>query len=130
MSSGPETVTVTGGCHCQKVQFSAEAEKEPTILVCNCSICRRSGYRHLFVPHEHFTLISGEDALISYRFGSEQAQHLFCKYCGVKSFYQPRSHPESWSVHLDCLEDISALRPVIKAFNGKEWESSVASLEK
>ena len=40
------------------------------------------------------TIERGREALISYRFGSGAADHLFCGTCGVKSFYQPRSHPD------------------------------------
>ena len=40
-----------------------------------------------------FELLTGRDALTSYRFGTGAAEHLFCRHCGVKSFYQPRSHP-------------------------------------
>ena len=42
---------------------------------------------------------------ISYRFGTGAAEHLFCSVCGVKSFYQPRSHPDAWSVNANCLDE-------------------------
>ena len=48
---------------------------------------------------------SGGEGLTSYRFGTGAANHLFCAVCGVKSFYQPRSHPEAWSVNLNALDD-------------------------
>ena len=53
---------------------------------------------------------SGEDRLTSYRFGTGAANHLFCAVCGVKSFYQPRSHPDAWSVNLNALDDASGAR--------------------
>ncbi|MEO1490395.1 MAG: GFA family protein, partial [Pseudomonadota bacterium] len=64
------------------------------------------------------------DVLTSYRFGSGQAEHLFCSICGVKSFYQPKSHPECWSVHYACLDDSSALSPQITPFDGRNWENA------
>lgn len=94
------------------------------MLRCNCSICSASGYLHLFIPHDRFTLLSGEGDLTSYRFGSGEAEHLFCKICGVKSFYQPRSHPDCWSVHLACLDDQTGLEPEISDFDGKDWENA------
>src|SRR3546814_3195986 len=42
-----------------------------------------------------FRSLRGEDRLIRYRFGTGAADHLFCGACGVKSFYQPRSHLRS-----------------------------------
>ena len=44
-------------------------------------------------------------SLTSYRFGTGAADHLFCRNCGVKSFYQPRSHPDAWSVNANCLDE-------------------------
>ncbi|MEO1045224.1 MAG: GFA family protein [Pseudomonadota bacterium] len=121
-------ITVTGGCHCRRVRFSAVVEAEPEILLCNCSICRRTGYRHLIVPHRNFTLLSGEEVLRSYRFGTGAAEHLFCSHCGIKSFYQPRSHPDCWSLHFDCLDDVSLLQPKFRHFDGRNWEEAAAGL--
>jgi hypothetical protein len=55
----------------------------------------------------------------SYRFGTGAADHLFCSVCGVKSFYQPRSHPEAWSVNVNALDDASALTITVRAFDGR-----------
>ena len=64
----------------------------------------------------------GEDRLTSYRFGTGAANHLFCAVCGVKSFYQPRSHPDAWSVNLNALDDASGLAITVTAFDGRNWE--------
>ena len=99
------------------------------LLDCNCSICAKTGFLHLIVPHADFELLSDDGALTSYRFGSGAAEHLFCKICGIKSFYQPRSHPEAWSVNFRCLDDGHSLTPTIRAFDGRNWEASRAALE-
>ena len=97
------------------------------VLDCNCSICARTGFRHLMVPHDDFTLLAGESALVSYRFGTGAADHLFCGTCGVKSFYQPRSHPEAWSINANCLDDVPEL--VVELFDGAHWEQAKANLD-
>ena len=89
---------IEGGCHCRAVRFEAEVPRRIEVLDCNCSICAMTGFRHLIVPDEDFRLVSGSEALTSYRFGTGAAEHLFCSVCGIKSFYRPRSHPEAWSV--------------------------------
>lgn len=119
---------VFGGCHCGAVRFEASVEPAPALLDCNCSICRGNGHLHLFVLHPDFTLMSGEAMLSSYKFGSEQADHLFCARCGIKSFYQPRSHPDCWSVNYNCLDEGHDLQPVINKFDGRNWEKSKAEL--
>jgi len=82
---------------------------------------------HVVVPHEQFELLTGRDALTSYRFGTGAAEHLFCHRCGVKSFYQPRSHPDAWSVNAHCLDQPVAL--VIEQFDGANWERAKANLD-
>ncbi len=117
-----------GGCHCGAVRFSCELGEAPVpALSCNCSICSATGFLHLIVPHEEFGLESGEDKLTSYRFGSGAANHLFCSVCGVKSFYQPRSHPEAWSVNANALDERPDL--AIEPFDGKNWERAKAALD-
>ena len=74
------------------------------VLDCNCSICRMSGYLHLVVPKRRFALLSGDAGLCRYRFHTGTAEHLFCAVCGVKSFYVPRSDPDSISVNARCLD--------------------------
>ena len=118
---------VKGGCHCRAVRFQAEVPEKVEILDCNCSICAMTGFRHLIVPHGDFTLLSGGEALTSYRFGTGAADHLFCSVCGVKSFYQPRSHPEAWSVNAHCLDE--AIELVIEPFDGRDWERAKANLD-
>lgn len=120
---------IEGGCHCKKVRFEAEVPETVEALDCNCSICSATGFRHLMVPHHDFRLLSGEADLVSYRFGTGAANHLFCGTCGVKSFYQPRSHPEAWSVNVNALDDLSGLTITVSMFDGRNWEQARASLD-
>ena len=118
---------IEGGCHCKKVRFAAEVPEKVEVLDCNCSICAPTGFRHLIVPHADFTLLSGAEALVSYRFGTGAANHLFCGTCGIKSFYQPRSHPDAWSVNVHALDD-PLIEITVRAFDGRDWERSSAAL--
>ncbi len=117
-----------GGCHCGAVRFAVTATPPVELLDCNCSICSKTGYLHWTVPHSAFALLSGKEALVSYRFGTGAAEHLFCKHCGIKSFYQPRSHPDSWSVNWRCLDEGHGLNPVMRPFDGRDWEKARSAL--
>ena len=86
-----------------------------------------TGFLHIMVPHDEFVLEQGEDKLTSYRFGTGTAEHLFCSVCGVKSFYQPRSHPDAWSVNAQCLDEPVEL--AIEKFDGRHWEQTKAALD-
>ena len=117
-----------GGCHCRAVRFRCELGDPPVAaLDCDCSICSATGFVHIIVPHQQFELERGAEALTSYRFGTGAAEHLFCATCGVKSFYQPRSHPDCWSVNARCLDESVALS--IERFVGSDWEKAKAALD-
>ena len=99
-------IEAKGGCHCKAVRFTAQLPGPSVVaLDCHCSVCRMTGFIHIIVPHGDFALEEGAQVLSSYRFGTGAAEHLFCSICGVKSFYQPRSHPDSWSVNANCLDE-------------------------
>jgi hypothetical protein len=118
----------TGGCHCGAVRFEVEAPEVIEVTRCNCSICRMTGFLHLIVPAERFRLLAGNDALLNYTFNTGTAQHKFCKRCGVKSFYIPRSHPHGVSVNTNCLDPGTLRSMNVSDFDGQEWEQNAASL--
>ena len=119
-----DSVWHKGGCHCGRVRFEADAPPHPVVHECNCSICSRTGYLHVIVPQADFTLLSGAQDLSRYTFNTGVAQHLFCRHCGIKSFYVPRSHPDCYSVNARCLDgvDPDALETV--PFDGRNWEAA------
>ena len=117
-----------GGCHCGRVRFEGDAPARIEADECNCSICRMSGYLHLIVPRRHFRLMQGEDALSTYTFNTGIAQHYFCRECGVKSFYVPRSHPDGISVNARCLDPETIESLIVTPFDGSNWEQNIHKL--
>lgn len=117
-----------GGCHCGRVRFSVEAPATIRVDECNCSICQRTGFQHLIVSRNEFTLEQGEDDLIEYKFNTGTARHLFCRVCGIKSFYVPRSHPHGISVNVRCLDPGTIEKVDLHAFDGAHWEAHVDEL--
>ncbi len=123
-----DPVSLHGGCHCRAVRFDVTAPRAFTALDCNCSICRMSGFLHLIVPASRFVLTRGSEALSTYTFNSGIAQHRFCRICGVKSFYIPRSNPDGIDVNVRCLDADQAFDMTIEPFNGADWEAHAAAL--
>ena len=123
-----KTVTHRGGCHCGRVRFEVDAPARLDALDCNCSICRMSGFVHLIVPASRFRLLAGDDVLIDYTFGTGTAKHRFCRVCGVKSFYVPRSNPDGIDVNVRCIDDgtIEALH--VTPFDDGNREASDAAI--
>ncbi len=87
-------------------------------------MCARSAYLHLIVQAHEFRLLSGADSLVEYTFGTGVARHRFCRHCGVKTFYVPRSHPDDFSVNARCLDPATITSMTIRSYDGLNWESA------
>ena len=120
--------THRGGCHCGRVRFEVDAPAELLVQDCNCSLCRMSGYWHLIVPAARFRLLSGQDDLVEYTFNTGVARHRFCRVCGIKSFYIPRSNPDGVDVNARCLDEGTVASIEIEAFDGRNWELNAGDL--
>jgi len=121
-------ITHRGGCHCSAVAFEVDAPARITVQDCSCSICSMTGYLHLIVPASRFRLLRGAEMLEAYAFNTGTARHLFCRRCGIKSFYVPRSNPDGYSVNLRCLDRSGFEQVEIEPFDGRNWEQAGASL--
>ena len=117
-----------GGCHCGTVRFSAELPDAFEAEDCNCSVCAMSGNIHVIVPPSRFRLVQGADNLAEYTFNTRRARHLFCKTCGIKSFYIPRSNPDGFAVTWRCLDDWDQLEVTVTPFDGRNWEANAGRL--
>lgn len=122
-------IKTTGGCHCGRIRFEVEAPDDVTVQDCNCSICSKTGFLHLIVPGNRFDLLQGKDNLVEYTFDTHEAKHLFCKTCGVKSFYIPRSNPDGYSVNLRCIDQRPFTSINIEPFDGQNWEQNADKLK-
>jgi hypothetical protein len=123
-----EHVTHRGGCQCGEVEFEVSAPAQLRVQECNCSICRMTGYQHLIVPAGRFRLVKGTEALATYTFNTGTAQHLFCRRCGIKSFYVPRSNPDGYSVNARCLDPATIASVEVEPFDGRNWEAAAGAL--
>jgi hypothetical protein len=121
-------VTHRGGCHCGAVAFEVEAPARLAASDCNCSICRMSGFLHLIVPRTRFRLLRGADSLTEYSFNTRTARHLFCRHCGVKSFYVPRSNPDGYSVNVRCLDPATIEHVEAEPFDDNDRAASEAKI--
>lgn len=121
-----ERVTHKGGCHCGAVRYECQAPAALSVLPCNCSICRMSGLEGVIVPKTRFRLVQGREALIDYRFNTGAASHPFCRICGIKSFYYPRSNPDCVTVNIACLDEGTVTHiSRLPAFDGRNWVQAI-----
>ncbi len=116
-----------GSCHCGRIKFEIDAPEVLEVEDCNCSICAKTGFLHLILPLSQFQLLTGKEDITTYTFNSGIARHTFCKNCGVKPFYTPRSNPDGIDINVRCLEPIPESMNVVK-FDGQNWEDNAHTL--
>jgi len=124
-----EFVTHRGGCHCKRVRFEVDAPARIAALQCNCSICRMTGFLHLIVPSARFRLLQGAEFLSEYTFNTGVAKHRFCRICGIKSFYVPRSNPDGIDVNVHCLDRDTIESISIVPFDDGDRENATRAIE-
>ncbi|MGY3560276.1 hypothetical protein ACVWXP_003545 [Bradyrhizobium sp. USDA 4463] len=117
-----------GSCHCGSVKFHVSAPRELSAVRCNCSICQMSGFVHLLVTGDKLHIECGEECLTMYQFNKNIARHTFCRVCGVKPFYRPRSNPSGFSINIRCLDRKTIEHIRITEFDGERWEQAFTSV--
>jgi hypothetical protein len=121
-------VTHRGACHCGRVRFEVDAPARIDALECDCSICRMTGFLHLIVPAARFRLLQGAGDLSEYTFNTGVAKHRFCRVCGVKAFYIPRSNPDGIDVNVRCLDPQTIENVSVGLFNDADRDAATAAI--
>ena len=118
-----------GSCHCKQIKFEVIGKNNIQVLDCSCSICSILNYKHYVVDKSQFKLLKGKKYLSTYTFNTKVAKHMFCKICGIKSFYIPRSHPDSISINLNCINSKTINKVKIIKFDGKHWKKNINKIK-
>ena len=79
--------TVTGGCYCGSVLVNIRLSREPASYnprACDCGFCRKHGAAYISDARGSLEIeIGAAEHTGRYRQGSETADCLFCRRCGV-----------------------------------------------
>ena len=115
-----EPQTYSGGCHCRQVRYRATTNLGQ-VIACNCSICAKHGLLLTFVGGTDFDLVSGQDSLEDYQFGTKRIHHLFCAGCGVESFARGTAPDgsEMVAVNVRCLDGVDPATLTPTPFDGR-----------
>lgn len=121
--------TYRGSCHCGRVTFEARANLD-YVVDCNCSICRRRGALWHGAKEADLRILSGEEDLALYQFGTKTAKHYFCRHCGIHPFVRPRLDPTRWAFNVLCIDGLD-LAPIPKRrFDGEHWEEAARAFQR
>ncbi|XP_072178938.1 centromere protein V-like [Diadema setosum] len=117
-----------GGCHCGAVRFEVWAPSKVAVWDCTCSICVMKQNKQFLVPDSQFRIFKGVDQLTCYTFNTHQAKHVFCKICGVQSFFSPRAYPGGKAISPHCLDEGTLEGQTLQTFDGQNWEAAFETL--
>jgi hypothetical protein len=108
--------THLGACHCGGVRFQIDTEESlDPYFRCNCSLCTRKGAVMGQTARSALTVTKGADLLSTYTWNTGEAQHHFCKACGIYTHHVMRGATDRIGVNMACIEgvDVTALGDVI-----------------
>lgn len=82
-----ETLKIPGGCHCGGIRYHlawpSSTERVPA-RACSCSYCTRFAARWTSNPDATLSVVFRKrNQAARYRFGSNTADFIFCRDCGV-----------------------------------------------
>ena len=105
-----------GSCHCHAVKFEIQTD-EPLdpYFRCNCSLCSRKGAVMGQAPRSSLQVTQGLDDLSVYRWNTQEAEHFFCKHCGIYTHHVMRGATDYVGVNMACVQgvDVFAVGEVV-----------------
>lgn len=96
-----------GSCHCGAVRLRIDTD-EPLgpYFRCDCSLCSRKGAVMGEAARSALEITSGAQQLATYAWNTGEAQHHFCKVCGIYTHHVMRGATQRIGVNMACIEGI------------------------
>ena len=58
------------------------------------------------IPKDSIKIIKGKESLGSYKFNTMNAEHFFCKTCGIYTHHNRRTDPNGIGINIGCIDEI------------------------
>jgi hypothetical protein len=77
-------------------------------------------------PRNALTVIAGEELISTYTWNTQEAQHYFCKVCGIYTHHVMRGETSTVGINMACIEGFDPFaQGEVPVGNGKEEWSVV-----
>jgi hypothetical protein len=77
-----------GTCHCGKIRLTVPTRPDSLVL-CNCSICRRNGALWAFYDRADMTISGVPEHAVGYEFEPRTITTFHCRDCGCTTHWEP-----------------------------------------
>ena len=111
--------TLSGTCHCGAVRLDVPGPP-PTLILCNCSICRRYGALWAFYPKDEVRVAGHPEHTEGYVWGDRTITTLRCRHCGCVTHWDhlpPKSGPQL-SVNMRNFDPAEVGEARLRRFDG------------
>ena len=76
-----------------------------------------------YVPPEAFQLLSGEEHLGGYQFGSKSGTHHFCQVCGVFTFFESHfAGRHQFGINAACIDGFDPYTAKAELIDGRSFQ--------
>lgn len=83
---------LTATCHCGRAVLRLARAPEQ-VTHCNCSLCRRTGFRGIYYRSDEVTISGDFDAYVREDLDDVFLKTLRCRTCGVTTHWEPLTEP-------------------------------------
>ncbi len=102
-----KSLDITANCHCGAVSLSATLPFGlEDVGRCTCSFCKRRQAPAVTALGSSVKVTKGANNLSLYTWGTNTAQHYFCKTCGIYTHHKRRADPSQYGINLGCIEGV------------------------
>jgi hypothetical protein len=85
-------MTLVAACHCGRATIRL-SRRPDTVTQCNCSLCRKTGFRGVYYSSDELEITGEFDAYVREDIGEPFLQNLRCQTCGVMTHWEPLTPP-------------------------------------
>jgi hypothetical protein len=102
--------TYRSSCHCGSVVLEIDTDQPlGPYFRCNCSLCYRKSAVMGAAPRSAVKVVKGADLLSTYSWNTHEAQHHFCRRCGIYTHHVMRGETTTVGLNMACVEGIDVL---------------------